>query len=290
MYALDLGGGSLHALAGMPHVGAVCSRWERETVGRVVRQVGALLEDRALAFRAPGVDSMATYRAWRRAGAVPDDPYGDVLLMIENWALLRAEFEELEQPITEIASSGLQYGIHLVVTSGRWTDLRPALKESFGSRLELRLNDPLESEVGRTAAGPLRGERAGRGLTRDGLQVQLALPRIDGRGDVGDLVAAQEQLVAGIAGRHAGRAAPPVRLLPRLVPLPAQPPDPDDGPLLGIEELGLDRVHLDLFGEEPHFLVLGDGGSGKTTLLRALLHQLQRRRCRDELRVYLIDH
>src|SRR5512143_2580449 len=48
VYALDLGGGGLHAPAGMPHAGAVCSRWEREAVERVVRQVGALLEDRAL--------------------------------------------------------------------------------------------------------------------------------------------------------------------------------------------------------------------------------------------------
>lgn len=289
VYAIDLGGGSLHALGGLPHVGTVCSRWERETVGRVVRQVGALLEERTLSFPTLGADSMVTYRAWRRAGAVPESPYGDVLLVIDNWALLRAEFEELEQPITEIASSGLQYGVHVILASGRWADLRPALKESFENRLELRLNDPLESDVGRMAGVALRDQPAGRGLTRDGLRVQVALPRIDGRAETSGLVAAQEQLVYDVSGRAAGCAAPPVRLLPRLLALPAHPPCSSDGPLLGVEELGLDQVCLDLFGDEPHLLVLGDGGSGKTTLLRALLRQLQPGRRRGELRVHVID-
>ena len=68
---------------------------------------------------------------------------------------------------------GLTFGLHLVVASGRWADFRAAMRDMFGTRLELRLGDPLDSEIDRRVAalvptGPTR-PRPGAG--------QAALPR-----------------------------------------------------------------------------------------------------------------
>ena len=44
------------------------------------------------------------------------------------------------------AARGLSYGVHLMVTASRWSELRPALKDLLGTRFELRL--PIETQPG----------------------------------------------------------------------------------------------------------------------------------------------
>ena len=107
-----------------------------------------------------------------------------MLLVIDNWAALLRDYEELTDDLTEIATAGLQHGVHLIVTAGRWAEIRPATREAFGSRLELRLNDPMESDFGRRIAETVPADCPGRGVSPDGLQFQVSLPRIDGRAEV----------------------------------------------------------------------------------------------------------
>jgi DNA segregation ATPase FtsK/SpoIIIE, S-DNA-T family len=97
---------------------------------------------------------MASWHALRRAG-LDLGGYGEVLLLVDNWGALVREQAELEAEISELAGRGLHYGVHLVLAANRWAELRPGLRENLGGRLELRLNDPLESEVGRAAAAGL---------------------------------------------------------------------------------------------------------------------------------------
>ncbi len=73
--------------------------------------------------------------------------------------------------------------MHVVVAANRWAEIRPALLDNLGARLELRLNDAIDSLVSRAAAAALPADVPGRALTSDGLHVQLALPRVDGRAD-----------------------------------------------------------------------------------------------------------
>ncbi len=83
--------------------------------------------------------------------------------MVDNWSSLRRELGDLEPDVEALAATGLHYGVHLVVAANRWADLRPALRDNLGGRLELRLNDPVESEVGRVPAGRLPEGLPGRG-------------------------------------------------------------------------------------------------------------------------------
>jgi DNA segregation ATPase FtsK/SpoIIIE, S-DNA-T family len=290
VYAVDLGGGLLHRLGDLPHVGAVCGPREAERVRRLVRELRSLISERERRFRDLGIDSMASWHALRRAG-LDLGGYGEVLLLVDNWAALVREQPELEAEITELAGLGLHYGVHLVLATNRWAELRPALRENLGGRLELRLNDPLESEVGRAAAAALP-DLPGRGLTPSGLQFQVALP--------GQPRAILDRALPG----RAGAAAPPLRLLPTLVPEAALPgagptaPAADPGgpaaPAPGglpfaVEEHRLEVVRLDLLEGSPHLLVLGDAGCGKTSLLRLLASGLAARHPPDEVALVVVD-
>ena len=284
-YAVDLGGGFLHRLGELPHVGAVCGPREAERVHHLVRELRTLVFERERRFRDLGVDSMASWHELRRGG-LDLGGYGEVFLLIDNWGAFVRELPELEAEITELAAIGLHYGVHLVLAANRWAELRPGLRENLGGRLELRLNDPLESELGRSAAAGLP-ELPGRGLTQAGLQFQVALP--------GPAGAVLERAMPS----RSGAVAPPLRLLPTLVgeaDLPATGRRRRPGHLrrpaglpLGVEEHRLDTVWLDLFEGAPHLLVLGDGGCGKSSLLRLIAKGLAARHPPEEVALLVID-
>ena len=208
-YCLDLGGGTLAGLAGLPHVGAVAGRGEPELVRRTVAEVTALLAGRERWFREAGVDSMADLRARRRRGELApgtggSDLLGDVFLVVDGWHAFRSEFEDLEQTVISLATGGLSYGVHVVITASRWAELRPALKDLLGTRFELRLGDPSESEVDRRVAAVVPSGRPGRGLSPDKRHVLTALPRLDGVADTADLGRATGELVARVAAAWGG--------------------------------------------------------------------------------------
>ena len=54
--------------------------------------------------------------------------------------------------ITALAAQGLAVGVHVVVSASRWVEIRPALKDHIGTRIELRLGDPADSEMDRRRA------------------------------------------------------------------------------------------------------------------------------------------
>ncbi len=165
LYCIDFGGGLLHQLAVLPGVGAVCGKQDRDEIRAMVRQLRTVVAEREQRFRRRGLDSMAawhrrrlqrgTVRGTQGDDAGCGDAYGEVFLVIDNWGLLRQELEDLEPQIGALAATGLHYGVHLIVAANRWNDLRPALRDNLGGRLELRLNDPLESVFGRHAAAAL---------------------------------------------------------------------------------------------------------------------------------------
>jgi S-DNA-T family DNA segregation ATPase FtsK/SpoIIIE len=292
VYAIDLGGGRLHTLAGLPHVGAVCGRADRERVHRLVRELRAIVAERAEVFRRHRLDGMTAYHRARRDGTLTAG-HGEVLVLIDNWALFANEFADLAEDVTGLAAAGLHYGIHLLVAANRWTDLRLALRDNLGGRLELRLNDPVESEIGRHAAAALPADVPGRGLARSGHVFQAALPRADGLADVGGLALGVERLVAEVAGRwRDAPTAPPIRTLPREVHQ-ADLPDPatdQPGVAIGLEEHGLRPARVDVFGDDPHFLVLGDDRCGKTNLLRSWMRRLAASHPPERVRLAVVDY
>ncbi|MGC9670341.1 type VII secretion protein EccCa [Planosporangium sp. 12N6] len=286
VYCLDFGGGQLAGLRELPHVGGVSGRLDTAAVRRTIGEIATLLAERERRFAAIGVDSMATYRKRRAAGAggAADDPFGDVFLVIDGWATLRSEYDDLEAVVTDIATRGLSYGIHVVVAATRWMDFRPAIRDVFGSRLELRLGDPSDSSISRKAADNVPKNTPGRGITAEQLHFLTAVPRLTG-GEPADLV-------KQIAASWTGAPAPRVRLLPAVVPYSAVETVRDERrPLalpIGIAEADLRPVLVD-FEAEPHFLLFGDSEAGKSTFLRMLARTITERFQPEQARILLVD-
>ncbi|MDR7280277.1 type VII secretion protein EccCa [Catenuloplanes atrovinosus] len=275
IYCLDFGGGSLAQAQRLPHVGGVAGRLDPVGVRRTVGEVRALLTEREARFAALGVDGMADYRARRASGEVEDDPYGDVFLVVDGWATLRADFDDLEPLVVEVAQRGLSYGVHVVVSAGRWMDLRPAFRDLLGARLELRLGDPADSTVSRRSAANVSAGAPGRGITAESMHLLVALPGV-----------APEE----IAKAWTGPPAPPVRRLPAELPYAAVRDVRETGLRLpvGVVETDLSPAVLD-FAADPHFLLFGDGECGKTSFLRALVTTITTRFAPAEARLVIVD-
>ncbi|TQM15384.1 type VII secretion protein EccCa [Pseudonocardia kunmingensis] len=289
VHVLDFGGGALGALAGLPHVGTVADRQQPELVRRVVAEFAAVLARRERLFRDGGISSVEEFRARRAAGGFPGEPATDVLLVVDGYLVLRGEFDDLEARLLPLAAQGLSYGLHLAVSATRWTELRPALKDLLGGRIELRLGEAAESEVDRRRAAAVP-DRPGHGLAMDGASTVVAAPRLS----VG--AADPLALADAIAAAWPGRGFAPARLLPGCVALdrlpPAAPGSADDraGALpLGVDEEHLARVELDA-AAEPHLLCFADAESGKTALLRLLAHGVTTRYAPEQARIVLVDH
>ena len=299
VHVIDFGGGGLSVLAGLPHVGTVTDRQHPDVVRRVVAEAAAVLDRRERLFRTAGVGSVEEFRARRAAGEFPVEAATDVLLVIDGYLVLRGEFDDLEARLLPLAAQGLSYGLHLVVTANRWSELRPALKDALGSRLELRLGEPAESEVDRRRASAVPA-RPGHGLAADGAPMVLAAPWLStggteaaGGGDTGGDTGG---LVAAVADAWTGPSFAPVAMLPDLVHLDDVPAvavggvGPGRGGIaIGLDEEGLAPVAVEL-GADPHLVCFADAESGKTTLLRVVARGLTARYGPDELRIVVVDY
>ncbi|GAA4985517.1 type VII secretion protein EccC [Yinghuangia aomiensis] len=291
-YCLDFGGGGLASLGELPHVGGVAGRMDGEMVRRIVSEVAGILERRETMFRAQGIDSIATFRQRRAAGLLPGEEWGDVFLVVDGWLTVRNDYEALEAAITDIATRGLGYGVHVVVTAGRWPEVRPALKDQLQTRLELRLGEPMESEVDRRIAVNVPTGAPGRGLTPDGLHFLAALPRVDGSGDPLDLADGASDLVARVKAAWPGAPAPRVRMLPRLLAydrLPTPDAVPGQAVPIGIDEAALEPVFLD-FRVEPSFVLFGENESGKSAFLRTVARGICDRYTPAQARIITVDY
>nr|WP_206037672.1 type VII secretion protein EccCa [Rhodococcus sp. HNM0569] len=308
VYCLDFGGGTLAGLEGLPHVGSVANRLDVDRVRRTVAEMTTIIRTREERFRELGIESMAEFRRLRSgdpqasaaAHGAAEDAFGDVFLVIDGFASIRQDFEALEQQITNLAAQGLSYGVHLVIGISRWGEVRPALKDQLGTRIELRLGDPSDSDLGRKTAVLVPEGRPGRGMTREGLHLLIGLPRIDGSSEVTDLAAGVTSAVAAVGEVTVGRA-PRVRMLPdrfgraELVHAANGWPrglDAERKSLrfpIGLDEANLAPVFLD-FADQPHFLVFGDSECGKTTLLRNIAEGIMASNTPQQAKIIIGDY
>ncbi|WP_019926194.1 type VII secretion protein EccC [Nocardia sp. BMG111209] len=307
-YCLDFGGGTLSGLAGLPHVGSVAGRLDPDRVRRTIAEMVTLLAQREQRFRELGIESIHEFRQRKAQSAqlppeqqasdpLSEDQFGDVFLVVDGWATIRAEFDLLEPALNGLAAQGLSYGIHLMIAANRWPEIRPAVKDLVGTRLELRLGDPGDSEMDRRAATLVPAGRPGRGLTPDRLHMLIALPRLDSSSDaqtLSDSIATARRQLTELYG---DRRAPGVRMLPLEVPrAQVLAAAARDGLLMdakhvviGLSENELAPLALD-FDAQPHLLAFADVACGKTTLLRNIVLGIAENSTVTQARFILIDY
>ena len=173
-------------------------------------------------------------------------------------------------------------------------ELSAAIRDQAATRLELRMGDPLDSEISTRKARDVP-RAGGRGLTADSkLHFLGALPRIDSSGSVEDLAEGVADFVTKSAAAWPGEAAPKVRMLPPRLPATELPePVATEGGgkklALGLDQEGLKPVWHD-FSRTPHLTIVGDSESGKTNVLRRMAEAISSHYTPEEAKLIVVDY
>lgn len=266
LYGIDLDGGKLSVLSGLPHVGTVVSPSDRERRVRLLRHL----------------DSEVAARQARRGNTSgigpdigPDPPGGDpeIVLLIDGLAGLARAHDpvrdgEPHRWLERIWGDGPSVGVRVAVSVGRAADLPGDMAASAGVVLVHATGDPGDgSRFGlRADTSGLSPGRAVRASDRRELQVA----RFAG----GDEAAAVQALAAAAKAPDPGRAPAVIGSLPAVVSAAGLPVSAEESHnrivlRFALGDLGLAPVGFALHDGE-HALVLGPPGSGRTSALAAI--------------------
>ncbi len=270
LFGLDFGAGGLRMLEELPHCGGVAAGSDEERVARLLGMLRGELDRRQHLFADARVQDIGEYRRTLAPGA----SLPRMVLLLDGYSAFaaayeRVQFGELVDLLPRLAADGRAVGIHLFIAADRRGSVPGRLAGVVKRRLVLRLADDGEyGQLGidRRAWAGVRFT-PGRGLTEDGLEVQVAVAGADGS------AAGQRDAVAGVAERtraaHPGTVAPSVGVLPASVSLGTLEGSRRPGTaVLGLLDRGLVPAEVDL--DEGGFLVAGPLRSGRSTALATI--------------------
>jgi type VII secretion protein EccCa/type VII secretion protein EccCb len=293
-YCLAYSGTALTTVSGLPHVGGVAGPTDPDGVRRTVAELLALVRGRKRSFLEYDVASMEVFRRRKfgnAPGEVPDDGFGDVYLVIDNYRALAEDNEVLIEQVNQIINQGPSFGVHVVVTADRESELRPPVRSGFGSRVELRLAAVEDAKLVRSRFAKDVPVKPGRGMVavnyvrldsdpQSGLHTLIARPALD---SAPDGVFESDSVAAAVGQLAVGRARP-VRRLPARFGLEevraVAASDRREGVGAGgiawaISELDLQPVYLN-FAENGHLMVTGRRECGRTTTLATIMSEIGR--------------
>ena len=288
-YIMDFGGGGFASFDGAPHVAGVATRDRTDIVNRMILEIESIIDDREKYFRQHRIDSMTTYREGHARGQ-HDDGYGDIFLVVDGWSTLRNDFDGMDTRIQTLLPRALTFGVHLVLATNRWADLRQQVSDVMGTELELKLGDSADSRRGRKLAEQVPDGRPGRGLEVGGHHMMITLPRIDRDHDGSSLGRGVRDSLDWIDEAWNGPRGPKLRLLPTHMDISEARalPGAERGMVLGVEE---SRLHAWTFdpAHEDHLYLMGDAKSGKTTFLRSIIQEITRTHSPQEAQIFTVD-
>lgn len=293
-YCLAYSSTALTTVSRIPHVGEVAGPTDPYGVRRTVAELLALVRERKRSFLECGIASMEMFRRRKfggEAGPVPDDGFGDVYLVIDNYRALAEENEVLIEQVNVIINQGPSFGVHVVGTADRESELRPPVRSGFGSRIELRLAAVEDAKLVRSRFAKDVPVKPGRGMVavnyvrldsdpQAGLHTLVARPAL---GSTPDNVFECDSVVAAVS-RLTSAQAPPVRRLParfgveqvrELASRDTRQGVGAGGIAWAISELDLAPVYLN-FAENSHLMVTGRRECGRTTTLATIMSEIGR--------------
>jgi type VII secretion protein EccCa/type VII secretion protein EccCb len=295
-------GASLYPVEDLPHVAGVVSLTDSEGVSRTIATIEGLIRAREASFKHYQID-IAEFRE-RRFGAAggggtdPDDKFGDVFLVIDNFGDLYEKDAVIGDRAVAVARQGLSYGVHVITSATGWfVGQKQALLNVSNARIQLRLSNPDESQMGNSMqqrkAARNTLDKPGFGITRDGHELLVGVPEVTGTR--GERVSTREigPLIAGMTGADKVER---LSRLPERVPLSqvigafaktAEAGDPLNIPF-AIGETALQPTVL-ATRTAPNMLVVGRQLCGKTTTLAAFGQAITSRLSPEQAQITIID-
>ncbi|MEE6140622.1 type VII secretion protein EccCa [Mycobacterium sp. 050128] len=289
-YCLAFSSAALGSVAGLPHVGGVAMSLDGDGVRRTVAEMSELLASRKRSFEQTGVMSMEVFRrrkSGRESGPLPDDGYGDVFLVIDNYAAAAGEYPELvENRVNRVIKEGPTFGIHVVVGLTKISDLQVTVRGNFGARVELRLADVNDAALVKSRlAAAVPSARPGRGMIGQnyeragvepvGLHTLMARPALESTdADVFDsrsVAAAVGPLASGFTPARKVRRLPQRVSAAELAALAAA-----DGRTASTMVWALNETERPAFFDGQHLMVTGQPKCGRTTTCATLMREIAR--------------
>ena len=299
-------GASLHPLEAIPHVAGVVSVTDTEGVSRTLASIEGIIRAREESFKRYQLD-IAEFRE-RRFGARgadgatdPDDRFGDVFLVIDNFGDLYDKDSTFGDRTIAIARQGLSYGVHVVTSASGWLiGQKQALLGVSNARIQLRLSNPDETQMGsgmahrRAARHTL--DKPGFGVTRHGQELLIGVPELIGSD--GQRIATRQigEVLSSTSGaeRLGTLARLPERITLRdIISGDAENNGTNDTAGIfsipfAIGESALQPVALETL-QTPNLLIVGRQGCGKTTALTAFGQSVADRLSPTQAQITIID-
>lgn len=280
VYGLDFASGTLRMLEALPQVAAIVGGDDEERIGRVLRRLTAMLDERARRF---GRVNASTITEYRKLGN-PDEPR--VLLLLDAIGPFRDQYEHISHTpffamLSQIASDGRMLGIHVVITADRPAAIPSSLASTIQRRLVMRLASDDDYVLAGIPNDILSANSPPGRAIMDGVEVQVGV--LGGDPNVAVQARAIEQLAEEI--RKSGFVPPePVERLSDHIELDALPASTSAGTaVIGVADESLSPIGINPAGV---FMVTGPPGSGRSTAL-VTLAQAMRRRHRDARIVHM---
>jgi S-DNA-T family DNA segregation ATPase FtsK/SpoIIIE len=280
VYGIDCGSSGLKMLEQLPHVGEIISGDDVERVGRLLRLLRDIADERSARFSEVRASTIVEYR--KLAGR-PDEKR--IFVLVDGMSAFRETYEysrlsALWDIFLQLATDGRPLGIHLIVTGDRPNAVPTSLLASIQRRLVLRLSsedDYLSMDVPRDVLSST--SPPGRGIL-GGYEVQLAV--LGGDSNLA-LQAREVHKLSEAMLRQGLDRAPRIQRLPEQVDLDVLPAGSPDLPVIGVDNETLQPAEIMAKGP---LLLSGPPGSGRTVALVTLAYALRRSNPDTEL-VYI---
>lgn len=273
IYAIDAAGGGLAILRALPNVAGVIDVDDSERVGRLIRRLDAMIDERAVKYSELRASNLTEYR--KLSG---DRGHPRVFLLLDGFGSFQEEYQTdpLRVPVyvafQSIISKGRAVGVHVALSADRQGALHSSIQAQLSRSIVFRLADENQYAMfGVNKSILTKDSPAGRGIdVATDREIQVAV--FGGSSSVVAQSAAIDQLVESFPDRKEW-IAPEIPAMPTEVHGVKMPPDVDGKPVLGIESESLEPMG---FALGRPFMVAGQPGSGRTTALRWLHEAIAR--------------
>src|SRR5260370_11984720 len=116
MAGVVFGGRGLDGLEGLPDLGAAIMPSEDERIERLLRRLVGLLEERKTILSQAHADNLIIYNA-----ANPEHIVPAILIVIDNFAGFRENYENLLDALMSLVRDGRAYGIPFLISAVQHT-------------------------------------------------------------------------------------------------------------------------------------------------------------------------